>query len=569
MKRLSFAFLALGVMSCGGGGDSAPPPAPPDITVSVSPGSATIPAGDTQQFTATVQNTTDTSVTWQVNNTAGGDSTVGTISTDGLYTAPLSPPVSGAVTVTAVSQADQSRSGSATVTIVFSNATLSGQYAFSFTGVDATDFLLAVGSFTADGSGNLTDGVEDLNERTGTSTSLPFTGTYSIGSDGRGSATMTSSQGTSNLRFVVLSNQKAFFIQFDTFAGGQGIIQRQDPSAFFNSALVGGYSFGLDGVSLNGPITTAGRFTLDGVGGIAAGIQDINDAGLVSTSQSFTGTYNVAANGRGTATLTGALGTLQFSFYVVSVDEVLFVSLDFIPAMIGTAERQQSPSFSNSIFVGDYAFELLGGTASGILAGLGRFTADGAGSIDSGVLDGKIGGSVFEDTAFTGTYSVSSNGRGTATLSTIFGDANIAFYMVSGGKMFFVEVDSLAVARGTFLGQEGRPFSNSSISGSFGFFIVGNRTAFEANLFALSGQLTADGVGAISGTVDANDKGALSPDTPFTGTYTISSNGRGVGTEPGGTAPLRFYVVSESRVLVGGVREGLNSRFVGTAEKQF
>jgi len=87
-----------------------------------------------QQFTATVQNTTNTGVTWRINNIAGGDSIVGTISTNGLYTAPLSPPETGMVTITAVSQADSTKSGSATVTIVFSNATLSGQYVFFLSG---------------------------------------------------------------------------------------------------------------------------------------------------------------------------------------------------------------------------------------------------------------------------------------------------------------------------------------------------------------------------------------------------------------------------------------------------
>jgi len=94
MKKLFLSVLVLGLISCGGGGgggDSAPPT--PPITVSVSPGSATVPAGATQQFTATVQNTTNTAVTWRVNTITGGDLIVGTILTNGLYTAPLSPPV--------------------------------------------------------------------------------------------------------------------------------------------------------------------------------------------------------------------------------------------------------------------------------------------------------------------------------------------------------------------------------------------------------------------------------------------------------------------------------------------
>ena len=44
------------------------------------------------QFTATVTGTTNTAVTWSVNGVAGGNSTVGTISTSGAYTAPATAP---------------------------------------------------------------------------------------------------------------------------------------------------------------------------------------------------------------------------------------------------------------------------------------------------------------------------------------------------------------------------------------------------------------------------------------------------------------------------------------------
>ena len=73
--------------------------------------------GGTQAFAATVENTSNTSVTWQVNGVTGGNSTVGTISTAGLYTSPLLVPASPTVTVTALSIVDNTRSGSAQVTI--------------------------------------------------------------------------------------------------------------------------------------------------------------------------------------------------------------------------------------------------------------------------------------------------------------------------------------------------------------------------------------------------------------------------------------------------------------------
>src|SRR5437016_4923274 len=69
-----------------------------------------------QQFTATVLNTSNTAVTWQVSGVTGGNATVGTISSSGLYTAPAVVPNPATVTVTAVSQADPTKSASAQVT---------------------------------------------------------------------------------------------------------------------------------------------------------------------------------------------------------------------------------------------------------------------------------------------------------------------------------------------------------------------------------------------------------------------------------------------------------------------
>jgi len=92
---------------------------PSPVTVSVSPtrGSLQAGSGTTQSFTATVGDTLNAQVTWQVNAMTGGNATVGTISTAGVYTAPAAVPSPANVTVTAISVADSTRSASATVTI--------------------------------------------------------------------------------------------------------------------------------------------------------------------------------------------------------------------------------------------------------------------------------------------------------------------------------------------------------------------------------------------------------------------------------------------------------------------
>lgn len=73
--------------------------------------------GETLAFAATVSNTADTAVIWSVNGTTGGSVQAGTISADGVYTAPVDLPPGGMVQVTATSHADISKSSTAGVTV--------------------------------------------------------------------------------------------------------------------------------------------------------------------------------------------------------------------------------------------------------------------------------------------------------------------------------------------------------------------------------------------------------------------------------------------------------------------
>jgi Protein of unknown function (DUF1565) len=93
------------------------------VSVAISPTSLTTVTNATEVFTATVSGTTNTAVLWEVNGVQGGNATTGVISTtipattnEALYLAPATSP-SGSVTVTAVSQADTSKSASVTLTM--------------------------------------------------------------------------------------------------------------------------------------------------------------------------------------------------------------------------------------------------------------------------------------------------------------------------------------------------------------------------------------------------------------------------------------------------------------------
>jgi hypothetical protein len=105
---LSTQFPAQAKSSGGGGGHN--------ITVTISPVSSQLSTGQSQQFTASVSGTRYKSVVWSVNGVAGGNLTVGTVSSAGIYTAPAVAPANP-VQVTAACAYQTSASASASVSI--------------------------------------------------------------------------------------------------------------------------------------------------------------------------------------------------------------------------------------------------------------------------------------------------------------------------------------------------------------------------------------------------------------------------------------------------------------------
>jgi RHS repeat-associated protein len=82
------------------------------VFVQVSPTTASLYASQQQQFTASVSGNTNTAATWTYSPQ------VGTLTTGGLYTAPASITAAQTLTVTATSQADTTKSASATVNLL-------------------------------------------------------------------------------------------------------------------------------------------------------------------------------------------------------------------------------------------------------------------------------------------------------------------------------------------------------------------------------------------------------------------------------------------------------------------
>src|SRR6202158_4778261 len=144
----------------------------------------------------------------------------------------------------------------------FSNANLAGQYAFSMRGTELCaglgSFFARAGTFTADGNGNITSGLEDINVCSGVAT-LRFTGgRYSIGPDGRGTLSLVNSTGTTHYSITLPSASQGLIAQTDVNTTAAGSFQRQNPAAFSNPAIAGGYVFDFNGVKGTGTAVIGG-----------------------------------------------------------------------------------------------------------------------------------------------------------------------------------------------------------------------------------------------------------------------------------------------------------------------
>jgi len=423
--------------------------------LAVNPSAAAVQAGAVTPFTVTGATGP---VTWEVNNVPNGDSTYGTIDANGNYTSPPSPPQGGAaVTITAVSGAN---SGTAAATIVFSNHSLYGPYAFSYTGDDGSGFLAVAGSFVTDGNGNITSGIEDVNSY-GNSIAPAnriTSGTYSVGPDGRAQASVTTQLGTGIVwQFALISNQHGLMIRFDSSATGSGTIDQQTAQGGF-SIPVSNYSFGLAGLDATGlPLSIAGLLKADGAGNFPPGgaVEDINYNGTATNSaspdDSLSGSYAFdnlnPTTGRGTIQLTNTStefpATFLFAFYMVDATHLKLVESDALNHLAGDffSAPNKNGTYSGSLFNGNYVFTTGGESTNGPYSSAGVFTASGAstatsGSISAGgVFDSNDSGNVkLAQTLTSSTFNVDSNfGRTIFTLTMGTTTLNFAAYPTSTG----------------------------------------------------------------------------------------------------------------------------------------
>jgi len=422
----------------------------------------------------------------------------------------------------------------------FSRATLNGHYALMFTGQNSQGVLRESGVLTADGSGNIINGVLDVAQGGGV-TSLTFDGTYTINTNGTGVATLGLPGGDISLALAVVSPGRVYAIENDRFANIAGVLEQQQ-TASFAAPPRGAFVFTLHGLQGPGSAGVVGSFTA--ANSNFSGDEDVNLAGALATQIAIAGSFSVPdASGRGTFNLTNASGaTSSFFYYTVSADQFRILSSD-TSALSGRAERRQTSTFGNAALAASYAFGSTGDTSAiGGSRAAGRFVADGNGGISGGLFDSVINGSVETAQDFTGNYSVSADGRGAMLWQDGTGAlTRRVFRVVNARRAFFLLDDPARVEDGTLDRQQLPTASNATLSGSYVIVLDGSVAGGPVDRLGL---LRADGQGSLTFSGLLNRSGHISQTSAGAGQFSVAPTGRATANLGNLSPNLVFYLFS-------------------------
>jgi len=452
------------------------------------------------------------------------------------------------------------------------NSLFSGAYSFLFHGFDSGGNVEIAGNFLANGAGTISGGQLDSNRSGGTLgifTGSTFTGSYSVGSDGRGTMQLitTNNKGamsTTNYLLAEDSGGNFHMIENDTIGTpqthGSGII-KPVVGALSGASFSGNYVFELDGQDNQGKSEViVGVTHADGVSQLTPGMFDVNDAGTYSPAVAVTGSFSVGSNNdKGVLFLTYQLPAsaqviAEYTFYFVSANDIFLMAIDPTdathPRLGGEMILQQASTVfdatslhGTSVVTGSG----LDGSNASVLAGLltGMTTPGGVNQANS-TYDQNDGGAVTANNAAAGTYSAdpSTNGR---IAFTGLGARLAAAYLTAPNQGILIGSDS-AVTFGLLDAQTSiAPFSSRSLLGGY---TLSAETTLDPAVLNITGQFDSlDGNGSMTGILDAADNDG----TPHTDqsvvipNYVVGTNGRGtmqIGSTIGLPAGMAFYIVS-------------------------
>lgn len=453
------------------------------------------------------------------------------------------------------------------------NSLFNGPYSFLFHGFDANGNVTMAGNFNSDGSGNISGGQLDSNRTSGTLgvfTGSTFTGTYTVGSDGRGTMQLivTNSKGaiaTFNFLLVLYSDTSVAMIENDTLgtpqSHGSGTIKPVIGGTLSAANFSGNYVLELDGQDVaNKPEVIVGVVHADNASTLSPGAMDINDAGAYTPALALSGTFAVSSsNNKGVMSLTFQLPNsaqvqLEYTFYFVSSSDIFCIAIDPTdtthPRLAGELILQDPTAAFTADALGSISVATgtgLDGTNSSVFAGL--LTGNGV-SAAALTFDQNDGGAVTLNNSASGSFTADPTANGRFAFSGL-GSRIAAAYLTAPNQGILIGSDA-AVTYGRLDAQTiVPPFNSASIEG--GYTLSAPASLDPTTLNFLGQWLSPNGTGSIAGVVDSVDNlGNATTNKSIAGsTYALTGTTTGRGTMTTNSAAgfptnLVIYVASPS-----------------------
>ena len=467
------------------------------------------------------------------------------------------------------------------------NALLNGSYAFLFSGFNTTGEAIAAGSFTADGAGNIKSGVEDVNTTVGPPVNQTFTGTYTLGSDGRGVLKFTSLVNQPAYAFAIdITGSHGRLIEFDTTGTrGSGEIEKQNITTCAFNTVSGNYVIGTTGSAASlpgvtaGPVVLAGRFsatppaTMSGVGNLSNGEMDVNIPGISTTKNPIlvSGTFQTTTQtGRCTLTATPQStlsSNFTYSVYPIQgtagvVTEAFLVETDAVNSTTpyltkGRLIQQVGYPFADprtSISASSVAAltgHFLSGTTYVTDDAIVQLTGTSGSSFSMLATENQAGTILNNTSTLSGTFvNPDAFGRLKSSVGTVF---NLVFYVYGPNAALAIGQTVNNPFYGIFQPQSGSPFSASSL-GKPGILVEGTSGPTISADLNISGVFGFDGTSQVAAIQDQSTATLNTAGVDLSGTYVMNANGA---TSGGGTiavtspsaATAAFFIVSPTEAV--------------------
>ena len=488
--------------------------------------------------------------------------------------------------ITATATSNHSAAATANVSVAASSsgtpppgsgpALASGQFVFLLRGEtqNTTTFGIA-GSVALDQNGNVTGGEQNYVSDGAANSPEPGGDTITGGKltaegNGRASLTLVTNNsavgigGTETFSIAVVNSKHALIEEFDSSATASGSLDFQTLGPGGLAEINGQFVWFVKGMRGTYMETFGGLLTGDGAGNGTITV-DVNDSGTGQHGGTNTANYT-APDSFGRGTYTTPAQTLLV-YYVVNPKVFRLATYDSGWADVGSAyagvTNASNATLHQKFVFDDSSVSSLGAT----YAAAGQMTFDGNGNV-SGFADVNENGQATA-AAFTGTYTMASNGYGSITITPgNTQDVSALGLYLADPTINFADPNSSASNGGGLFGVI--IDLDTKIVGTGELIVPGAHVAPPAGNFALQLQATntgheVDAVGAgsasgtaITGTEDLNDvfntgiktalsyTATLSADTSNAGRFLIQGS---LASTPAQTQDLVLYQISSTQFL--------------------